>query len=829
MLACLLPAGAYAAALGKLTVLSGIGEPLNAEIELLSVGAQEQQSLAVALASQRAFSQANVEYNPALDALKFAIETRGTAQVVHITSAEGFNEPAVDVLLELSGGNTPRAVREYSFLLDPPHSVQSNAPQVKADPKPVPAVAAKGDAQSEAKAESKAESKSELKAESKAESKAAPKTAAKADAKAAKSSPAKSASKTADAKSGAKAKSKSKAVKSEYKVKQGESLSEIANRVRPAGVSLDQMLVAMYRANPDAFIGDNMSRMRAGAVLSVPDAATVGAVDKSEAGSVVVAQAQDFNAYRNQLAGHVAGGAAKKGGAPAQAASGKITAKVEERPTPASQAKDKLQLSKAGVGDGMTSEDKIAADKAAAEAASRIKDLEKNVNDLQKLLEIKNQNLAALNLQKEDKTKAATAANAAAAPVPAAAPAASAASTTVTAAATPAATPAAAPEAAQTPAPTATAPAATTPAAGVPADATPATDATPPAATAPDAAPAATPTPAPIPKPVLSPPVPKPDFFDGWRENPMLLPGGGLLALVILAWAAYRARRKQIVEPGDAAIIADGGPAAPVAGAEMATEPKVEPALESVSEPEPAPVAVEPEEVFVPPAEEPVVDTPSVADPLFATDESAALAAARAEVAEQKSKQDAEDALKLDLSRLEQQAPAPAAAPILDMSKLGFDLELDPASPPIEDSAFDIDLASELAAQRSVNPFAVSPPRGSASDKAEILPSAIEGLSLDLSDSEPEAAEMASAKADDDALPAANAGEPGEATESAAEEEDDDETSSFAKEINTKLDLAAAYQEIGDKDGARELLDEVIKSGNRRQAGKAQEMLAQLK
>ena len=60
------------------------------------------------------------------------------------------------------------------------------------------------------------------------------------------------------------------------------------------------------------------------------------------------------------------------------------------------------------------------------------------------------------------------------------------------------------------------------------------------------------------------------------------------------------------------------------------------------------------------------------------------------------------------------------------------------------------------------------------------------------------------------------------------EEEDEDETSSFAKEINTKLDLAAAYQEIGDKDGARELLDEVAKSGNRRQVAKAQEMLEQL-
>jgi pilus assembly protein FimV len=827
MLACLLPAGAYAATLGKLTVLSAIGQPLNAEIELLSVGAQEKQSLAVKLAPQQAFSQASVEYNPALGALQFAIETRGAVQVVHITSADGFNEPAVDVLLELSGANTPRAVREYSFLLDPPKSAQSNAAQVKADPKPVPAAAATAAAKPDAKAEPKAE----------------PKTDARADAKAAKKSAAKSAAKTADAdaKPKSKAGSKSGSGKSEYKVKQGDSLSAIANRMRPAGVSLDQMLVAMYRANPDAFIGDNMSRMRAGAVLSVPDAATANAVERSDANSIVVAQAQDFNTYRNQLAGHIASGAAKKGGAPAQAASGKITAKVEERATPAGQAKDKLQLSKAGAGDGMTSEDKIASDKAASEAESRIKDLEKNVNDLQKLLEIKNQNLAALNLQKNEKVAPAAAATpAATAPAPATAAAATPAATAVTPAAavpatattpeTPAATPAPADPAAETPAPAATTAAdVTTPAA---------TDALP-APAADTAAPAK-------PKPVLSPPVPKPDFFDGWRENPMLLPGGGLLALVLLAWAAYRARRNQIVEPGDAAAV-DGAPVVPVAPVAPeavaivpVVEPEPEPEIVPVAEPEPV-VAAAPEEVFVPPVEEPVIDAAPVADPLFASDETAALAAAQAELAEQQAKRDAEDALKIDLGRLEEPAESPfasAAAPALDMSKLDFDLELDQnLPPPVEDAALDIDLAAELAAQQEVAPYVVPVAKeapaidvaAAASDKPAILPPAIEGLSLDLSDPEPAAAARGEVVSDADASAAAASAALAGLPESAeAVEEDEDETSSFAKEINTKLDLAAAYQEIGDKDGARELLDEVTKSGNRRQVGKAQEMLEQL-
>ena len=849
MLACLLPAGAYAAALGKLTVLSAIGQPLNAEIELLSVSPQEKQSLAVKLAPQQAFSQASVDYNPALGAMQFSIETRGAAQVVHITSAEGFNEPAVDVLLELSSANTPRAVREYSFLLDPPRA-QGNLAQVKADPKPVPALAdAKSDAKADSKADAKADSKADAKTDAKADAKAAPKADAKPDAKADAKADAKSAKKPAgkQAAKAADAKSKKAGKPSQYKIKQGDSLSAIANRMRPAGVSLDQMLVALYRANPDAFAGDNMSRMRAGAVLTVPDAETAKAIDRSDADSVVVAQAQDFQAYRQQLAGHVAHGAAKKGGAAAQSAGGKITAKVEERATPAAQAKDKLQLSKAGAGDGMTSEDKIAADKAAREAESRIKELEKNVGDLQKLLEIKNQNLAELSLKKDkaDAAPAAASASSAASPAPTAPVAAAGKPGATPAAAAPAPAPAATPPAAETkpvaaaPETPATAPAAATTdaanTASTPAADAPADGATPPAASDAAANPAAPAADAPAkPKPVLSPPVPKPDFFDGWRENPMLLPGGGLLAVVLLAWAAYRARRNQKASPDDPAA-ADGVPPAPAPVAPVLEEPVVAPVVTPVepeAAPEAAPAAVE-DDVFVPPAEpvvepvpEPVAETPPVADPLFATDETAAVAAAQAEAAEQQARRDAEEAIKIDLSRMQAPEPqvAPAAAPALDMSKLDFDLELDqnPSPPEAEDSALDIDLAAELAAQPPATPYkAPAAPELAApsADQPAGLPPAIEGLSLDLSDADAPASAAETSASE----PVA----PGEAGADAAEE-DEDETSSFAKEINTKLDLAAAYQEIGDKDGARELLDEVAKSGNRRQVAKAQEMLEQL-
>ncbi|MDB5776460.1 MAG: fimbrial protein FimV [Herbaspirillum sp.] len=703
---CLLSSGAQAGALGKLTVLSAIGQPLNAEIELQSVSAQEKPSLEVRLASKQAFSQANVEFNPALLALQFAVEPRGAGQVVHITSANAFNEPAVDVVLELSSATTPRAVREYSFLLDAPRSAQVPA-QVTS-----PAAAV----QTPAQAKADAPVHPAVETASKGKSEAAPKSAKKS----------------------AKAKAAGKAGKTEYKVKTGDSLSEIANRMRPAGVSLDQMLVAMYRANPDAFTGENMSRMRAGSILGVPDASAATATARPEATSIVVAQAQDFSRYRNQLAGRVAAAPAKASGAAGQAAAGKISARVEERAAQTGEAKDRLQLSKAGVGDGasggMNSEDRIAADKAAADAASRIKELEKNVGDLQKLLEIKNRNLAELNAQKEAATAAA---------------------------AHSAATPAVAPPAADD---TAAKPADAAVAAAVPA-----------------AAPAK-----PKPAAVLAP-----DFFDDWRDNPMLLPGGGALAVILIAWALYRARRR-----GDEKAV----------GAAAASGIAREPVVGDSAFADVAAASAYQKEPFV---------TPAQAESRSAVDKPAAPSAGAAA--------DEADALKIDLGQLDKPAARTVAPASLDMSKLDFDLELEKNPPPpkaVDETGPGIDLAAGLAQQSEKQaekkaeqpaPPAAAAPQVAA--KAPELPPDVAALSLDLG------APAASPAAETTVETTAAAGQGGD---------EEDETSSFAKEVNTKLDLAAAYQEIGDKDGARELLDEVIKAGNRRQVGKAQEMLGQL-
>jgi pilus assembly protein FimV len=339
----------HAAGLGKLTVLSALGQPLRAEIELTAVTPEEANGLAVRLAPPDAFRAANIEFNPALLNLRFDVEQRDGRRFIRVSSSQPVNEPFVDMLLELSSANG-RLVREYTFLLDPADMRNTQSPQVAA---PV-----------------------DLNRNAPPGASAAPAAAQPAPARAA-----------------------DRAQTDDIRVKRGDTLSGIASGIKPADVSLDMMLVALFRANPEAFAGNNMNRLKSGKILSVPDAGTVRATDRGEARRIVVAHAADFNAYRNRLAAQVEAATPAQAPAAQQSAGGKITAKVEERPNAVAEAQDKLKLSKAGEASGKAGEagaaggveDKIAKDQQVADAAVRVKELEKNVSDLEKLMAVKSQ------------------------------------------------------------------------------------------------------------------------------------------------------------------------------------------------------------------------------------------------------------------------------------------------------------------------------------------------------------------------------------------------------------------------------------------------------
>ena len=112
-------ASASAAGLGRLTVLSSLGQPLRAEIDLAAITREEAASLAARLASPDAFRQAGVDYNTALLGIRFSVQRRAGGQYyVSMVSSQPINEPFLDLLVELKWA-TGRLVREYTFLLDP--------------------------------------------------------------------------------------------------------------------------------------------------------------------------------------------------------------------------------------------------------------------------------------------------------------------------------------------------------------------------------------------------------------------------------------------------------------------------------------------------------------------------------------------------------------------------------------------------------------------------------------------------------------------------------------------------------------------------------------
>jgi pilus assembly protein FimV len=391
LLAAILPCIAGAAGLGRLTVMTSIGQPLVAEIDL-SVTREELGSLSARLALPDAYQRANLQYNTALTGARLTIETRSAGQpFLKLETTRPVTEPFIDVLVELTW-SSGRLSREYTALLDPPgipparpaapvisrlpELTPSPAPAASPAPAPRPSIAAEPQPQPQLEPPLAAAPPAPAPAATAAPAIAAPvvSTAAPASAPLA----------------GGK----------EYgPIERGETLGKIARSTMPDGVTLEQMLVALYRTNPDAFIRQNLNLVRTGKILRVPDRDEVTAIAQSEAVTEFRTHVADWNAYRQKVA-DAAGLVPVEG---RTAVSGKIATKVEERAAGAS-PKDVVKVSQgeppgatAGKGKPRSSaervrileEDLMSREKALAEANERITQLEKTVKDMQKLVELK--------------------------------------------------------------------------------------------------------------------------------------------------------------------------------------------------------------------------------------------------------------------------------------------------------------------------------------------------------------------------------------------------------------------------------------------------------
>lgn len=257
-----LPSSALALGLGDIRLNSPLNAPLDAEIELVNATPDELTSLRVQLASRETFARYGLEWPAFLSSVTLTKAKGGSGQdVLRVRSAEAITEPFLTLLVDANWGRG-RLVREYTLLLDPPVF----------SPTPAPAAAVQAPATAAARSGAVARPAS-----------AEPRAAAPV------SSPA------------------AGEVEGTYSVRRGETLSGIARGLAAGrGASTEQAMVGLYRANPGAFDG-SMNVLRAGAVLRVPDAASMTAIDRGSALAEIRRQRSEWRSRATVADGAAAG------------------------------------------------------------------------------------------------------------------------------------------------------------------------------------------------------------------------------------------------------------------------------------------------------------------------------------------------------------------------------------------------------------------------------------------------------------------------------------------------------------------------------------------
>jgi pilus assembly protein FimV len=351
---------AHALGLGEVTLQSALNQPLVAEIELLEVRDLASNELLPNLASPEEFTRAGVDRQYFLTDLKFTpvLKPNGKS-VIRVTSSKPVREPYLNFLVEVLWPNG-RLLREYTLLLDPPlyspQTAAAAAPQL-----PVAAPAPRPQASAPVQ-------------------RAAPQASAPA--------------------ARAPAAAPSTLQGDEYKTTANDTLWEIAQRVRGDG-SVQQTMLAIQDLNPDAFIGGNINRLKNGQVLRLPQEQQIGSRAQAEAVVQVAEQNAAWREGRNVAAGARQLDATRRsvaGAAPAEA-----------------KAQDSLKLvaadtgkaasgSEAGAADSKALTDKLAVTQEGLDSTrreneelkGRMGDLQGQLDKLQRLIQLKDDQLAKL-------------------------------------------------------------------------------------------------------------------------------------------------------------------------------------------------------------------------------------------------------------------------------------------------------------------------------------------------------------------------------------------------------------------------------------------------
>jgi FimV-like protein len=316
---------AQALTLGQFSVESGLGQPLRAAIEITHYKVEDLRKLQVQLAEPASFEQAGMVFHPALNGLQTRLEFRGDGKpYIALSGQTPVNEHFLDVIVQAQWPSG-RLAMNYTLLLSPVGAVK--APPEK-PPTDAPVLAPVVSVQ------------------------ALPMPVAAPQGSAAEEA---------------------------ITVRAGDTASRLLLPKMPAGVSLEQMLLAMVRANPEAFVEGNVNLLREGAQVRLPKAQDAVQITAEEARQTVIAQTVDFVAYARRLAQS----ALKAPETANREVTGKVAPEVPT-PLPLRPVQDTLTLSKREV-TADSAEARLAVEREIQDKTEQLAALKKNLETLQSM------------------------------------------------------------------------------------------------------------------------------------------------------------------------------------------------------------------------------------------------------------------------------------------------------------------------------------------------------------------------------------------------------------------------------------------------------------
>jgi pilus assembly protein FimV len=435
LLAWLTPTVTMALGLGDIHLKSALNAPLDADIDIVGASAEELGGLKATLASRDTFNRYRIDYPSFLAGVR--LEPRKTPDgrtVLHLQSSDSVNEPITTMLVEVNWARG-HLVREYTVLLDPP-VFSSDSSNAAANTVAAPTSGATAHSGSVDRPSASATSATTASAAAAATpSGSAPPATRTRSAGAAAGSP--GVASTASAPNA-----------SSYTVRNGDTLTSITAQVYGPGdhVTRQRELVAVYRANTAAFDG-NMNLLRSGSHLSIPGESELTAISPGEAAAEIHRQYSTWNQTHGSGEAASASGSGQLHLVPPQESAPKAAATAPAASPSAAAATSAAPAAAAAAGAAPA-----AAAGGAANAAlqSRVSQLESQLAESQRLLQVKNAELAALQSHPSQPPPAPSTPTA---PAPASAAPAAAPAAPVPAATPPAAPAAAAPETTPAPAP----------------------------------------------------------------------------------------------------------------------------------------------------------------------------------------------------------------------------------------------------------------------------------------------------------------------------------------------------------------------------------------